>query len=149
MTISTHQVLHQLRSVSADRLDCLEDVHLPVLDDLLDAGVSSAVDSGPPDAVLADHHHGAVVCPLPPPLHHVHQLHQGVGGGGHLVPLGPTHQLEQLAGLGRSLHSSHQLSERHNLLVDLEYPGSKSGQSKMIDRHQSIKPIVLVLNVTL
>ena len=112
--------------MSADGLHCLEDVHLPVLDDLLDAGVSGAVHPGPPDPVLADHNHWAVVRPLPPPLHHVHQLHQGVGGGGHLVPLGPTHQLEQLASLGRSLHSRHQLRERHDLLVDFEYPGSES-----------------------
>ena len=39
----------------------------------------------PGDAVLADDHHWAVVSPLAPPLHHVHQLDQGVGGGGHLV----------------------------------------------------------------
>ncbi len=31
--------------MSPDRLDCLEDVDLPVLDDLLDAGVRGAVDT--------------------------------------------------------------------------------------------------------
>ena len=134
MIISTHQVLHQLRSVSADRLDCLEDVHLAVLDDLLDAGVSSAVHPGPSNPVLTDHHHRAVVRPLSPPLHHVHQLHESVGRGGHLVPLGPTHQLEQLASLGRSLHSRHQLRERHDLFVDFEYPGSDLEQRVSIEQ---------------
>ena len=43
--------------------------------------------SPPPDPVLADHDDRAVVRPLPPPLHHVHQLHQRVGWGGHLCML--------------------------------------------------------------
>ena len=64
-----------------DRLDGLEDVYLPVLDDLLDAGVGRAVDAAPSDAVGRDDDHRAVVAALPPPLHHVHQLHQGVGRG--------------------------------------------------------------------
>ena len=77
----------------------------------------------PSNPVLTDDHDGAIVGPLPPPLHHVHQLDQGVGGGGHLVPLGPAHQLEQLASLTRGLHSRHQLRQRHDLLVDLKDPG--------------------------
>ena len=77
----------------------------------------------PSNPVLTDDHDWSVVCPLPPPLDHVHQLDQGVGGGGHLVALGPAHQLEQLACLARSLNSCHQLCQRHDLLVDLENPG--------------------------
>ena len=111
--------------MSPHRLHGLEDIHLAVLDDLLYAGVSSTVHPAPPYPVLADHNHRAIVCPLPPPLHHVHQLHQGVGGGRHLVALWSAHQLEQLAGLGRSLDTGHQLGERHDLLVDLEYPGPR------------------------
>ena len=43
----TYQVLDELWSVSADSFDGLEDVHLPVLDDLLDAGVGRAVHTAP------------------------------------------------------------------------------------------------------
>jgi len=117
------QIFHQLRSVSAHSFDCLEHVHLPVLDHLLYASVCRAVHPAPRYSVLAYNNYRTIVCPLPPPLHHVHQLHQGIGGGGHLVPLGPAHQLEQLARLGGSLDSCHQLCEGHNLLVNLEYPG--------------------------
>ena len=108
----------------------------------------------PSNTILTDHHHWTIVRPLSPPLHHVHQLHQRVGGGGHLahhvitfdfsfliqsgtiinvpsyldltvshlVSLGPAHQLEQLTRLAGSLHSGHQLGQRHNLLVNLEDP---------------------------
>ena len=79
----------------------------------------------PANTILTDYNHWAIICPLSPSLDHVHQLHQGVGGGRHLVALRPAHQLEQLAGLGRSLDTGHQLGERHDLLVDLEYPGSR------------------------
>ena len=65
--------------MSADCFHCLEDVDLSMLDDLLDASVGCAVDAAAGDAVLADHDHRAVVCPLPPPLNHVHQLHQRIG----------------------------------------------------------------------
>ena len=50
----TYQVLDELWSVSADSFYGLEDVHLPVLDDLLDAGVGSAVHAGPGLAVAVD-----------------------------------------------------------------------------------------------
>ena len=33
----------------------------------------------PWDSILTNNNNGSVVCPLPPPLHHVHQLHQSVG----------------------------------------------------------------------
>ena len=82
----------------------------------------------PPDAVLADHDNRAIVCPLAPALHHVHQLDQRIGGGGHLVALGPAHQLEQLTGLAGRLHPRHQLRQGHNFLVDLEYPGPAHNQ---------------------
>ena len=41
----------------------------------------------------------------------------------YLVSLGPAHELEQLTRLAWGLDSSHQLSQRHDLLVDLEDPG--------------------------
>ena len=44
--IQTYNVFDQLRPVSADGLDGLEDIDLPVLDDLLDAGVGGAVNAG-------------------------------------------------------------------------------------------------------
>ncbi len=47
---TTHNVFYELRPVPPDGLHRLEDVHLTVLDHLLDAGVRSAVNA---DAGLA------------------------------------------------------------------------------------------------
>jgi len=116
------QVLNKLGPVPPDCLHCLEHVNLSMLDDLLDARISRAVNTTSSDPVLADHDDRAVVRPLPPPLHHVHQLHQRVGRGGHLVSLRPAHELEQLTRLARSLNPRHQLCKRHDLLVDFENP---------------------------
>lgn len=41
--LNAHHALDELRAVPADGLDGLEDVHLPVLNDLLDASVGCAV----------------------------------------------------------------------------------------------------------
>ena len=50
----TDDVLDELRPMSPDRFDRLEHVDLSVLDDLLDAGVGSAVHAGPGLAVAVD-----------------------------------------------------------------------------------------------
>ena len=133
--MNTHDVLDELGPVPAHRLDGLEDVDLAVLDHLLDARVRRAVDARAPLAVpaiiaavfitqpralflailLRDDDDGPVVGLLAPPLHHVHELDEGVGGGGHLVALRPAHQLEELARLGGRLHTRHQLGQRHDL----------------------------------
>ena len=47
----------------------------------------------------------------------------------HLVSLWPAHKLEQLAGLRGRLHPRHQLGERDDLLVDLEYPRPEDGNA--------------------
>lgn len=98
-----------------------------MLDDLLDARVGRAVDAVAAVPVLADHHDGAVVAALPPPLHHVHQLDQRVGGGGHLVVHGPAGELEQLHAPRRRLDPCHQLRQGHDLLVDPEDPRADVG----------------------
>jgi hypothetical protein len=43
----SHQVLDELWSMTSNSLDSLEYVHLPVLDDLLDARVGRAVHAAP------------------------------------------------------------------------------------------------------
>jgi hypothetical protein len=43
----SHQVLYELWSMTSNSLDSLEDVHLPVLDDLLDARVGRAIHAAP------------------------------------------------------------------------------------------------------
>jgi hypothetical protein len=43
----SHQVLYELWSMTSNSLDSLEYVHLPVLDDLLDARVCRAVHAAP------------------------------------------------------------------------------------------------------
>ena len=135
--MNTHDVLDELGPVPAHRLDGLEDVDLAVLDHLLDARVRRAVDARAPLAVpaiiiiaavfitqpralflailLRDDDDGPVVGLLAPPLDHVHELDEGVGGGGHLVALRPAHQLEELARLGGRLHARHQLGQGHDL----------------------------------
>lgn len=43
--MATHNVFHQLRSVTSNSFDGLEYVNLTVLNHLLDAGIGSAIDS--------------------------------------------------------------------------------------------------------
>lgn len=118
---------HELGPVPAHRPHGLQDVHLAVLDDLLDARIGRAVHATPTVTVLADDDDGAVVAALSPPLHHVHELDEGVGGGGHLVVHGPARELEQLDAPRGRLHACHQLRQRHDLLVDPEDPGPDVG----------------------
>lgn len=49
--IITHHVLYELRSVTSDRLDGLENVHLAVLDHLFDTGVGRAVHAASASAI--------------------------------------------------------------------------------------------------
>ena len=112
--------------------------HLSVLNDLFNASISSTVDTTSANTILTDHHHGTIVSPLSPSLHHVHQLHQGVGGGGHLVALWPAHELKQLTCLTGGLHTRHQLCQGHNLLVNLEYPGSTTNCKYSLDFNSPI-----------
>ena len=44
---NNYQVLHKLRAMSAHCLHSLEHINLSVLDDLLNAGICSAVHSAP------------------------------------------------------------------------------------------------------
>lgn len=50
----TYNVLNQLRPMPPNCFDCLEDINLSMLNDLLDAGVGSAVHAGPGLAVAVD-----------------------------------------------------------------------------------------------
>jgi len=105
------QVLYKLRSVSADSFYSLEHVHLSMLNDLFNACICCTIDSRSSYSILTDNNNWTIVRPLSPPFHHVHQLNQGVGGCGHLVALGPAHQL----------------CERHNLLMDFKDPRPNVG----------------------
>lgn len=115
---------HELGPVPADRPHRLQHVHLPVLDHLLDAGVGRAVHPATAVPVLADDNDGAVVAALPPPLHHVHELDEGVGGRGHLVVHRPARQLEELHAPWWRFHARHQLRQRDDLFIDTEDPRS-------------------------
>lgn len=126
-------VFHQLRPMTSNRFDGLENVNFTMLNDLLDASIGGAVDSAARLAVSGDDDNGSIVCFLPPSLNHVHELYQGVCGSWHFMALGPTHQLEKLACLGRCFDAGHQLGERHNLFVDPEDPCANVGV--MLVRH--------------
>lgn len=60
-------------------------------------------------------HDGPVVDPLPPPLDHVHEFDQRVGGSRHPVAQRPAGELKQLDGPRRRLDAGHQFGERYDL----------------------------------
>jgi len=60
-------------------------------------------------------HDGSVVDPLSPPLDHVHEFDQRVGGSGHPVAQRPASELKQLNGPRRRFHTSHEFGERYDL----------------------------------
>ena len=76
-----------------------------------------------------DDDHGPVSGALPPPLHHVHELDQRVGGCGHLVAGRPARQLEQLARLHLGLDSGHQLRKRDDLQREAALQAVTDGDS--------------------
>lgn len=58
---------------------------------------------------------GAIIGPLPPSLHHVHQFDQSVGGCRHFMSFRPAHELENLTRLGRCFDSGHEFRQRYDL----------------------------------
>jgi len=60
-------------------------------------------------------HYGSVVDPLSPPLDHVHEFDQRVGGCGHPVAQRPASELKQLDGPRWCFYTGHEFGERYDL----------------------------------
>lgn len=60
-------------------------------------------------------HDGPVVDPLSPPLDHVHEFDQRVGGCGHPMAQRPASELKQLDGPRRGFYTGHEFGERYDL----------------------------------
>lgn len=70
-----YHVFYKLGPVSAHSFDCLENVNLSVLNDLLYARVGGTIDSATTSAVGRDHSYWSVVRSLSPSLNHIHEFY--------------------------------------------------------------------------
>lgn len=59
----------------AHSFDSLENVNLPVLNDLFYARIGRTIDTATAPAIGRYHSHRSVVRSLPPSLDHIHELH--------------------------------------------------------------------------
>lgn len=71
----TYHILYKLWPMSAHSFDSLENVNLPVLNDMFYTGIGSTIDSATAPAVGRYHSHRSIVRSLPPSLNHIHELH--------------------------------------------------------------------------